>query len=109
MAQLAPAPNLAGEASEIGGYQVVRTLAPDQTWLATAAGGTGRTLVLKALDQDCIWKSQLHPNVKDRLGRVRELAHAGVANLYGVERDGGLTYLVWEYILGETLADLAAS
>jgi hypothetical protein len=102
-------PKLAGVPSEIGGYPIVRTLVPGQSWLATAEGGAGRTLVLKALDEDCLWKGQLHPNVKDRLGRVRELAHAGVANLYGVERDAGLTYLVWEFVFGETLDDFAKS
>ncbi len=75
--------------------------------MAVAPGG--RRVVLKSLDEDCLWKGQLHPNVRDRLARVRELAHAGVANLYGVERDGGLTYLVWEYVTGRTLADRAGS
>ena len=100
-------PDSAGDRSEIGGYEILRVLLPDQSWLASASGG--RLVVLKTLDEDCLWKGQLHPNVKDRLGRVRELAHSGVANLYGVERDGGLTYLVWEYVAGETLAERAAS
>jgi serine/threonine protein kinase len=91
--------------SEIGGYRVLRALLSDQSWLAEAPGG--RTVVLKALDEDCLWKAQLHPNIKDRLARVRELAHVGVANLYGVEREGALTYLVWEYVPGETLDDYA--
>jgi hypothetical protein len=100
-------PNFAGDRSEIGGYRVIRTLWVDQSWLATAPGG--RWVVLKTLDEDCLWKGQLHPNIKDRLARVRELAHSGVANLYGVERDGGLTYLVWEYVLGETLEAFTGS
>jgi tRNA A-37 threonylcarbamoyl transferase component Bud32 len=100
-------PSIAGDRSEIGGYAVVRTLVPDQSWLADAPGG--RRVVLKVLDDDCLWKGQLHPNIKDRLGRVRELAHVGVANLYGVERDDGLTYLVWEYVAGRTLDEYAAS
>jgi hypothetical protein len=99
--------NLAGDRSEIGGYEILRTLLPDQSWLASAPGG--RLMVLKTLDEDCLWKGQLHPNVKDRLGRVRELAHSGVANLYGVERDSGLAYLVWEYVAGETLEERAGS
>lgn len=99
--------NLAGDPSDIGGYRILRTLAPGQSWLGAAPGG--RQVVLKTLDEDCLWKSQLHPNIKDRLGRVRELAHSGVANLYGVERDGPLTYLVWEFIAGQTLDDHAAS
>src|SRR5688572_3508433 len=93
--------------TEIGGYEILRALAAEQSWLASAPGG--RLVVLKTLDEDCLWKGHLHPNVKDRLGRVRELAHSGVANLYGVERDGGLTFLVWEYVAGETLAERSAS
>src|SRR6266576_985675 len=104
---VASSPNLAGDPSEIGGYRVLRTLVVDQSWLGSAPGG--RRVVLKTLDEDCLWKGQLHPNIKDRLGRVRELAHSGVANLYGVERDGGLTYLVWEYVPGSTLAERAES
>jgi hypothetical protein len=100
-------PIFAGDPPEIGGYTVVRTLVPQQSWLAEASGG--RQVVLKTLDEDCLWKGGLHPNIKDRLGRVRELAHVGVANLYGVERDGGLTYLVWEYVPGRTLAEYAGS
>jgi hypothetical protein len=87
MVTSASSSNIAGDRSEIGGYDVLSTLCAGKSWLAVAggAGGAGgRSVVLKALDQDCLWKGQLHPNVKDRLGRVRELAHSGVANLYGV-------------------------
>jgi serine/threonine protein kinase len=107
MEPAAPSPKLAGDVSEIGGYRILRTLLPDQSWLGVAPGG--RQVVLKTLDEDCLWKGQLHPNIRDRLARVRELAHAGVANLHGVEREGALTYLVWEFTQGETLAERAAS
>ena len=66
-------------------------------------------MVLKTLDEDCLWKGQLHPNIKDRLARVRELAHSGVANLYGVERDADLIYMAWEYVEGDTLEERARS
>jgi serine/threonine protein kinase len=99
-------PNLASTPSDIGGYRIIRALS-EQSWLAEAAGD--RRVVLKALDEDCLWKGQLHPNVKDRLARVRELAHPGVANLYGVERDGGWTYLVWDDVEGISLDEFAAS
>ena len=100
----APSSHSAG--TEIGGYRVIRELSPGRTWLARAAGG--RDVVLKLLDEDCLWKGQLHPNIKDRLGRVRELAHVGVANLYGVERDGAMVYMVWEFVPGRTLDEYAA-
>src|SRR5260221_2295814 len=107
MEPAAPSPKLAGDVSEIGGYRILRALVPDQSWLGVAPGG--RQVVLKTLDEDCLWKGKLHPNIKDRLARVRELAHSGVANLYGVERDGSLTYLVWEFTQGQTIAERAAS
>ena len=102
------APSSHSAATDIGGYRVIRELSPGRTWLARAEGGPGgRDVVLKALDDDCLWKGQLHPNIKDRLGRVRELAHVGVANLYGVERDGGVAYMVWEFVPGGTLDEYA--
>jgi hypothetical protein len=107
MEPAASSPKLAGDASDIGGYRILRTLSPGQSWLGVASGD--RQVVLKTLDDDCLWQGQLHPNIRDRLARVRELAHAGVANLYGVERDGPLTYLVWEFAQGQTLAERAAS
>src|SRR4051794_41358704 len=107
MATVASPPNFAEGSPQIGGYRVTATLLPDQSWLAEAEGG--RRMVLKTLDEDCLWKGGLHPNIKDRLGRVRELAHVGVANLYGVERDGGLTYLVWDYVPGRTIAEHVSS
>jgi hypothetical protein len=103
----APSSNLADAETEIGGYQVIRVLSPDRTWLARAPGG--RLVVLKSLDDDCLWKGQLHPNIKDRLGRVRELAHVGVANLFGVERAGSLVYMVWEFVPGVTFDEHAAA
>jgi hypothetical protein len=88
---------------ELGGYPLLRELRPEQSYLARAPGG--RLVVLKMLDSDCLWRGQLHPSIRDRLARVRELAHPGVANLHGVERDGPKTYLVWEYVEGAVLED----
>ena len=106
------APSSHPSGTDIGGYHVIRELAPGRTWVARAPGG--RDVVLKALDDDCLWKGQLHPNIKDRLGRVRELAHVGVANLYGVERagregQGGVAYMVWEFVPGRTLDEFAGA
>ena len=66
--------------------------------------------MLKPLDPDCLFKNGLHPSIKERLARVRELALGGVANLYGVERDpaSGKAWLIWEYLPGRTFAERAA-
>src|SRR5438067_5806613 len=75
--------------TELCGYRVAGVLSPagaPPTFPAT--GPSGRAVVLKALDNDCLLKKgTLHPSIRDRLARVRELALTGVANLYGVERD----------------------
>jgi len=91
---------------EIAGYAVLEELAAGQTYLAMAPGQ--RRLVLKLLDEDCLLEGHLHPSVRERLSRVRELAHPGLANLHGVERDRGAAYLVWEYVEGARLSDSAA-
>lgn len=86
--------------ADIGGYRVLRVLRTDRTWLAEGVGG--RRVVLKVLEEDCLLRGQLHANIRERLERVRELAHGKVANLYGVERIGQQVYLVWEYVDGQT-------
>lgn len=86
------------DAPSIGGYAIARPLAPGRTFLADAPGG--RRIVLKILDPDCMLRRKLHPYIRDRLECVRGLAHSGVANLYGVERDGDSVYAVWEYVEG---------
>jgi hypothetical protein len=97
--------------AEIGGYRILRELVPDSTAMALAPGN--RILVLKTLDPDCLLRTganpKLHPNIRDRLARVRELAHGRVANLYSVEHDHGRAYLVWEYMAGQTLEEWAAT
>src|SRR5437868_5182669 len=60
MDTVAASPIFAGDPPAIGGYAVVRTLVPEQSWLAAASGG--RQVVLKTLDEDCLWKGGLHPN-----------------------------------------------
>ena len=47
-------------------------------------------------------RGQLHPSIKERLARVRELAQMQVANLHSVEKEGSEAYLVWEHLEGET-------
>ncbi len=93
--------------TSIGGYAIERELAPQRTYLAT--GSDGRRVVLKMLDPACLLDGQLHPSVRERLARVRELAEKNVANLHGVERDGSYTFLVWDYVPGTTFADASAA
>ncbi len=87
--------------AEICGFRIDRVLAENQSWLATGPGG--RPMVLKVIDPDCLVYGSLHPGVRDRLSRVRELAHPSVANLFGVEREGDQAYLMWEYVPGHAL------
>src|SRR5687768_14870679 len=72
-------------------YPALRELTPHTTYPADRAG---RRVVLKRLEDDCLLEGELHPLIRDRLSRVRELAHVGVANLLAVELDGDAAYLV---------------
>lgn len=101
-------PSPSAPPTELCGYPVTRQLTEGQSYLASGPGG--RPVVLKRVDEDCLLRGTLHPNVRDRLSRIRELAHGGVANLHGAAREGEAAYLIWEYVEGATLDDhLAAS
>src|SRR4051812_21809607 len=62
---------------------------------------TPRT-VRKSIDPDCLLDGELHPSIRMRLERVRELPVKGVVNLRGVELDGGDVYAVWNFAPGRT-------
>lgn len=85
--------------AQLAGFTVDRVLTENQSWVAMGPGG--RQVVLKRLDPDCMLGDSLHPSVRDRLSRIRELAHCSVANLFGVERDSAGGLLMWEYVVGE--------
>lgn len=89
--------------AELCGYAVVETLAPSGCYLAIGPGGRGVTL--KKLDPDCLLGRLLHPDVRDRLARIRELAHTGVANLFGVGKEADEAWLIWEYVQGQPFAE----
>src|ERR1041384_4172654 len=104
---LKDAADIPRSAEDIGGYRILRTLSAGHSFLAEETGG--QRVVLKVLDEDCLLRGQLHPNIHDRLERVRELAHPKVANLHSVERMGATAYLVWEYLEGQSLETYASS
>jgi serine/threonine protein kinase len=84
--------------AELCGYTVAGTLSENKSYLSI--GPSGRGLVLKKLDEECLVRSLLHPSIRERLCRVRELPHGGIANLHGVGRDHDAAYLIWEYVEG---------
>jgi serine/threonine protein kinase len=92
--------------AELCGYVVDCALKEHESYLAIGPGGRG--VVLKRLDGDCLLGGVLHPSIRERLNRVRELAHGGVANLHGVGRDADTAYLIWEYIQGKTFDQYVA-
>ena len=96
------------EPGEVCGCPIVSILSEEnRTYLAIGPGGRG--VVLKKLDSDCLIAGALHPAVRDRLGHARGLAHPGVANLFGVERDGADAYLMWEYVEGVPFLEYVSS
>src|SRR5690242_17170165 len=64
---------------QVCGYALVRWLKDGRTALCRSEGN--RLLVVKKLDQDCLLEGDLHPDVRERLARIRELAHGQVATL----------------------------
>jgi len=66
-------------------------------------GPDGRLWVLKRLDDDCLHAGGLHPAIRDRLARVRELPHARVATLAAVVRGTDGPYLVWAFVQGQPI------
>jgi hypothetical protein len=90
--------------TRLGEYEILRALPAGQSFLAV--DGAGRQVVLKRLATDCLLGTGLHPHVRDRLSRVRELAHPGVANLIGVEATAMGAMLVWEFVAGRTLEEM---
>ena len=92
---------------EICGYSVRQTLTPGQSYLA--ADSSGRRVVLKKMDPDCLLGGDLHPSIRERLQRVRELPHGGVANLHGVGRQGNDAWLIWEFVEGQSFGQYIAA
>src|SRR5437773_1622481 len=66
----------------------------------------GRRVVLKRLDPDCLLDGQLHPSIRERLHRVRELPLTCVANLMGVDKVERAGELVWEFVPGRALEEI---
>jgi hypothetical protein len=89
----------------IGGFVVQRGLGGDRTLLAVGPGG--RRAVLKQIDDDCLLGGDLHPSIRLRLARVRELPSLAVASLLGVWRDGPAAWMAWEFLPGRPLAELS--
>jgi hypothetical protein len=89
--------------ADIDSYRLIQTLTPDHVFLCSDA--SANVVVLVRLEDDCLHQGILHPSVRDRLARLRELPHPRVATLRGVERWNGIAYLVWIYLDGENWDD----
>lgn len=85
---------------EDGLCEILQSLSTN-AWLARDA--SGRAVVLKRLPDDCLQRGQLHPNVKLRLQRLRELPLGAFVNILGVERCPHGVVMVTEYVNGTPL------
>ncbi len=90
----------------LGEYRTLKSLASGTVLCLDSAS---RKTILKKLEPDCLLRGQLHPAIKDRLGRVRELAQKQVATLRSVERIADAAWLVWDYVEGETFSEHIAA
>ena len=82
------------------GYRVELGLSPGSF---RCASPDGRLWVLKRLPDDCLYAGSLHPAIRDRLARIRELPHARVATLAGVVRGTDAPHLIWAHVDGRPL------
>jgi hypothetical protein len=95
--------------SDLGAYRLVQELTPAASLVCCDV--SGNIVVLKKLEEDCLHRNQLHPAIKQRLARVREIAHPRIASLRTVERWQADAWLVWTFLDGQTweeTLDLAA-
>lgn len=107
---LVPLERPARRSSRFGDYEIVAPIAHGGmggVYLALHSR-TGERVALKVLDA----QFADHPEVVERLYAEHHLAsrtsHPGVVQIRGAGRStDGLPYLVMEYLIGETLADLA--
>ena len=80
------------------GYQPIATPSPG---VARCVDPAGRRWVLREVPPDCLHGGGLHPAIRERLARVREVPHARVATLAGVVRGtNGVAYAVWADVDG---------
>jgi tRNA A-37 threonylcarbamoyl transferase component Bud32 len=84
-------------------YTLLQTISVDRTFLCHDV--SSNIVVLKKLDEDCLHRGQLHPNIKERLARVRDLPHPRLATLRAVERWNDVPCIVWTWMDGETWDD----
>ena len=68
----------------VDSYRLIQPLTPLRTFLCHDA--SANIVVLVKLEIDCLHGQQLHPNIRDRLAKVRELPHARLATLRHVLR-----------------------
>ena len=67
----------------------------------------GQRVVLKLLPRDCLRDGRLHPNVRLRLTRLRELPMRSFVNLIGVDRTEHGVVIVSEYVEGKPFTELS--
>lgn len=76
-------------------------LNPGVTW--KSVDETGQMVIYKRLPDDCCQKGQLHPSIRTRLQKLREIPAGSMVNLMGVLRNEWGVVLVSEYVPGRSL------
>ena len=87
--------------NEVTDHQAVE---PGPSAARRVTDASGNDVFLKPLDLACLQHGKLHPNVKERLARIRELPLRDIALLHGVEVIDGQPMLVWDWLPGVPLA-----
>jgi len=92
---------------QIGPYQIVREIGRGGMGIVHLARDTrlDRDVAIKALPEGLAQDPVRLERFRREAKALGALSHVNLAGIYGVEEQDGATYLVLEYVEGETLAD----
>src|SRR6476469_3694077 len=96
--------------AKLGPYEIERPLGAGgmgEVYLATD-GRLGRQVAIKILSSDSGRDHQFHERFEREARTLSRLNHPHICTLHDVGHDAGTSFLVMEYLEGETLADRLA-
>src|SRR3984957_13485293 len=93
--------------SKLGPYEVQSSLGAGGMGEVFAARDTrlDRTVAIKILAEHLSEKPEAQARFEREARAVSSLSHPNICHLYDVGEQGGVRYIVMEYLQGETLAD----
>ena len=92
--------------SRLGPYEIVAPIGAGGMGEVYRATDTrlGRDVAVKVLPTHLSTNEEIRQRFEREAKTISQLSHPHICNLYDVGREGGIDYLVMEYLEGETLA-----